>query len=307
MKVKADVTYYLMDRNWIPHYGGLRGVVMDEAQRSQHSLHPVPDTIYRDLKMTHRRPSVKAELTTYVGKWLTCSKVQMEYQKPSRLFQQPKIPMWKWRKSPMDLITKLPRTASGCDTYQTLGTRFGYENRYHPQTDGQSERTIQRLENALQACVNDSDNSWETRLPLELVHETTKKIVQIRKRMATAWDRQKSYVDKRRETLGFQVGDRVLLKVSPWKGIIQFGKQGKLNPPYITPFENTKRIDPEIRVDEQPHFIEESIGVMERKVRKLKLSHIPIDKVRWISRREPKFFMEIIGPNEGKYIHLFTN
>ncbi|KAD4888330.1 hypothetical protein E3N88_20403 [Mikania micrantha] len=96
MKVKADVTYYLMDRNWIPHYGGLRGVVMDEAQRSQHSLHPVPDTIYRDLKTTHRRPRVKAELTTYVGECLTCPKIKIEYQKPSGLFQQPKIPMWKW-------------------------------------------------------------------------------------------------------------------------------------------------------------------------------------------------------------------
>ncbi|KAD7480525.1 hypothetical protein E3N88_03661 [Mikania micrantha] len=112
----------------------------------------------------------------------------------------------------------------------------------------------------------------------ELVHKMTKKIVQIRKRMATARDRQKSYADKRRETLGFQVGNRVLLEVSPWKGVIQFGKQGKLNPRYITPFENTKRIGPEIRVDEQPHFVEESIGVMEQKVKKLKLSHIPKDK-----------------------------
>ena len=96
LEVKTDGAYYFMDRIWIPHYGGVRSVVMDEAQRSQHSLHPVPDTIYRDLKTTHRRPRVKAELTTYVGECLTCPKVKIEYQKPSGLFQQPKIPMWKW-------------------------------------------------------------------------------------------------------------------------------------------------------------------------------------------------------------------
>ncbi|KAD3640156.1 hypothetical protein E3N88_29379 [Mikania micrantha] len=138
----------------------------------------------------------------------------------------------------------------------------------------------------------------------KLVHETTEKIVQIRNRMAAARDRQKSYADKRRKPLEFQVGDRVLLKVSPWKGVIRFGKRGKLNPQYIGPFEILKRIGSvayqlnlpaeldgvhnvfhvsnlkkclfdetlvipldEIQVDEQLRLVEEPVEIMDREVK----------------------------------------
>nr|GFC22464.1 reverse transcriptase domain-containing protein [Tanacetum cinerariifolium] len=71
---------------------------------------------------------------------------------------------------------------------------------------------------------------------LKIVHETTKKIIQIRKRIQAARDRQKSYADKRRKPLKFEVGDKVMLKVSPWKVVIRFRKRGMLNPRYIGPF-----------------------------------------------------------------------
>ncbi|GJS94219.1 hypothetical protein Tco_0801187 [Tanacetum coccineum] len=70
----------------------------------------------------------------------------------------------------------------------------------------------------------------------EIVRETTEKIIQIKHRLQASRDRQKSYADKRRKPLEFQVGDKVMLKVSPWKGVIRFGKWGKLNPRYIGPF-----------------------------------------------------------------------
>ncbi|GJV59902.1 putative reverse transcriptase domain-containing protein, partial [Tanacetum coccineum] len=70
----------------------------------------------------------------------------------------------------------------------------------------------------------------------EIIHEKTEKIIQIKKRIQAAQDRQKSYVDRRCKPLEFEVGDKVMLKVSPWKGVIRFGKQGKLNPRYIGPF-----------------------------------------------------------------------
>ncbi|GJY45555.1 putative reverse transcriptase domain-containing protein [Tanacetum coccineum] len=78
----------------------------------------------------------------------------------------------------------------------------------------------------------------------EIIHETTEKIVQIRQRLQTARDRQRSYANVRRKSLEFQVGDRVMLKVSPRKGVIQFGKRGKLNPRYIGPFKILERIGP---------------------------------------------------------------
>ncbi|KAD2394276.1 hypothetical protein E3N88_41253 [Mikania micrantha] len=238
---------------------------------------------------------------------------------------------------------------------KSLGTRLDMSTAYHPQTDGQSERTIQTLEDMLRACVVDFGNSWETHLPLvefsynnkvgdsqltapELVHETTEKIVQIRNRLVAARDRQKSYADKRRKPLG----DKVLLKVSPWKGVIRFGKRGKLNPRYIGPFEILKRIGPvayqlnlpaeldgvhnvfhvsnlkkclsnetlvvpldEIQVDEQLRFVEEPVEIMDREVKQLKQSKIPIVKVRWNSKRGPEFTWEREDQMMRKYPYLF--
>ncbi|GJX23871.1 putative reverse transcriptase domain-containing protein [Tanacetum coccineum] len=109
---------------------------------------------------------------------------------------------------------------------KALGTQLDMSTAYHPQTDGQSERTIQTLGDMLRACVMDFG---------KVVHET-KKIIHIKKRIQAVRDRQKSYADRRCKPLEFEDGDKVMLKVSPWKGVIRFGKWGKLNPRYIGPF-----------------------------------------------------------------------
>nr|GFC97988.1 putative reverse transcriptase domain-containing protein [Tanacetum cinerariifolium] len=78
----------------------------------------------------------------------------------------------------------------------------------------------------------------------ELVQETIKKISKIKDRLKAARDRQKSYADKRRKPLEFSIGDYVLFKVSPWKGVVRFGKKGKLASRFIRPFEITKKVGP---------------------------------------------------------------
>ncbi|GKE07826.1 putative reverse transcriptase domain-containing protein, partial [Tanacetum coccineum] len=193
--------------------------------------------------------------------------------------------------------------------------------------NGQSERTIQTLEDMLHAYVIDFGKGWDRHLPLrclaywpEIIHETTEKIIQIKKHIQAARDRQKSYADRRHKPSKFQAGDKVMLKVSPWKGVIRFGKRGKLNPRYIRPFKilakvgtvayrlelpeqlsrvhstfhvsNLKKCfsdEPlailldEIQIDDKLNFIEEPVKIMDREVKRLKQSRIPIVKVRWNS------------------------
>ncbi|GJX67502.1 putative reverse transcriptase domain-containing protein [Tanacetum coccineum] len=157
---------------------------------------------------------------------------------------------------------------------KALGTRLDMSMSYHPQTDRQSK-----------AEVGDAHLTG-----LEIIHETTKKIIQIKQRIQAARDCQKSYADVRCKPLEFQEGDRVMLKVSPWKGVIRFGKRGKLNPRYIGPFKvlakkclsNKPLAIPldEIHIDDKLHFVEEPVEFMDREVKRLKQSHILIVKVQ---------------------------
>ncbi|GJR81527.1 putative reverse transcriptase domain-containing protein [Tanacetum coccineum] len=123
---------------------------------------------------------------------------------------------------------------------------------WFPCYDGQSERTIQTLKDMLRACAIDFGKVSFTRLlgrgwrsqhtGPEIVQETTEKIVQIKQRMQVARDRKKSYADLKRKPMEFQVGDKVMLKVLPWKGVVHFGKRGKLNPRYVGPFKVLEKV-----------------------------------------------------------------
>ncbi|GKB81551.1 putative reverse transcriptase domain-containing protein, partial [Tanacetum coccineum] len=429
LEPRAHKTLCLNNQSWISYFGDLRDLIMHESHKSKYSIHPGSDNMYQDMKKLYWWPNMKAEIATYVSKYLTCAKVKIEYQKPSGLLVQPEIPQWKWENITMDFMTKLPKTAAGQDTIwvivdrltksahflpmreddtlekltrqylkevvsrhgvpvliisdrdgkftshfwkslnKALCTRLDMSTTYHLETDGQSERTIQTLEDMLRACVHDFEKGWDRHLPLveflynnsyhtnikaapfealyghkcrspicwaevgdsqltgpEIIHETTKKIVQIKSCIQAARDHQKSYADVRRKPFEFQLGDKVMLKVSPWKGVIHFSKRGKLNPRNIGPFkiiakvgtvayrlelpEQLSRVhstfyvlklkkcmadEPlaipldEIQVDDKLHFIEEPVEIMDCEVKRLKQSRIPIVKVRWNSRRGPEF------------------
>ncbi|GJY83762.1 putative reverse transcriptase domain-containing protein [Tanacetum coccineum] len=144
------------------------------------------------------------------------------------------------------------------------------------------------------------------------IHETTEKIVQIKQRIQADRDRQKSYADVRRKPLEFQVGDKVMLKVSPWKGVICFGKGGKLDPRYIVLFKKCLSNEPlaiplhEIHIDDKLYLVEEPVEIMDRKVKRLKQSRIQIVKVRWNSRRGPEFTWGREDQFRKKYPHHFT-
>ena len=189
--------------------------------------------------------------------------------------------------SSLHSIDRDPRfTAQFWKSFQkAMGTQLSMSTAFHPQTDGQSERTIQILEDMLRACVLDLKGSLEEHLPLielaynnsyqasihmapyealygrpcrslicwtevgersitgpDFIRDTSDKVGMIRKCLLTAQSRQKSYADVRRRPLEFKVGDHVFLKVMPKRGVIRFGKRGKLSPRYIRPFEALERV-----------------------------------------------------------------
>nr|GEU35893.1 putative reverse transcriptase domain-containing protein [Tanacetum cinerariifolium] len=188
---------------------------------------------------------------------------------------------------------------------------FSYNNSYHASIKAAPFE-------ALYGCKCRSPICWaEVRdaqlTGLEIIQETTKKIVQIKQRLKAARDRQKSYADVRRKPLKFQVGDKIMLKVSPWKGVVRFGKQGKLNPRYIGPFKKCLSDEPlailldELHIDDKLCFVEEPVEIMDREIKRLSQSRIPIIKVRWNSKRGPEFTWEREDQFKQKYPHLFTN
>ncbi|GKA35303.1 putative reverse transcriptase domain-containing protein [Tanacetum coccineum] len=343
----ADGTLFLNGRSWLPCYGDLRSVVMHESHKSKYSIHPGSEKMYQDMKKIYWWPNMKVYIATYVSKGRTSKAIRIK----------------------------------------ALGTYLSMSTAYHPETNGQSERTIQTLEDMMRACVIDFGKGWVKHLPLaefsynnryhasikaapyealygrkcrspvcrakvgeaqltgpEMIQETTEKIVLIKQRIQAARDRQKSYAALKGKPMEFEVGDRVMLKVSPWKGVVRFGKRGTLNPRYVGPFKvlakvrkvayrlelpqelsrvhhtfhvsNLKKCYADeplvillegIHVDDKLQFVEEPVEIIEREIKRLKRSRIPLVKVRWNSRRGLEFTWEREDSFKQKYPQVFTN
>nr|GEY44317.1 putative reverse transcriptase domain-containing protein [Tanacetum cinerariifolium] len=143
--------------SWLPCYGDLRALIMHESHKSRYSVHPSSDKMYQDLKQLYWWPNMKANIATYVSKCLTCLRVKAEHQKPSGLLVQLKIPRGSGITSPWISSRSFPRRQVRA-FQKALVTRLDMSTAYHSETDGQSERTIQTLEDMLRACVIDFGN-----------------------------------------------------------------------------------------------------------------------------------------------------
>ncbi|GJT18997.1 putative reverse transcriptase domain-containing protein [Tanacetum coccineum] len=123
-KRKEDGGLCVAERISVLVYGNLRTLIMNEAHTSKYFVHPGADKMYYDLRDLYWWPGMKKDISMYVSKCLTCSKVKAEHQKPSGLLQQPEIPEWKWENITMDFIVKLPRTSSGHDAIWVIVDRL---------------------------------------------------------------------------------------------------------------------------------------------------------------------------------------
>nr|GEV69295.1 putative reverse transcriptase domain-containing protein [Tanacetum cinerariifolium] len=292
LEPRADGTQCLNGRSWLPYYGDLRTVIMHESHKSIYSVHPGSDKMYQDMKKLYWWSNMKADITTSVSKCLTYAKRSLQ---------------------------------------KALGTSLDISTAYHPETDGQSERTIQTLKDMMCACMIDFRKSLVNHLPLvelsynnsyhastnaapfealyvrkchspvcwtevgeaqildpELIQETTEKIVQIKQRMQAARDRQKSYTDLKCNPMEFQVRDKVMLKIR--KVAYKLELPEDLSRVHHTfHVSNLKKCHADealvvsldgLHFDDKLHFVKELVEIVDREVKRLKRSRIPLVKVR---------------------------
>ncbi|GJZ43850.1 putative reverse transcriptase domain-containing protein [Tanacetum coccineum] len=336
----ADGTLCLNGRSWLPCYDDLRTVIMHESHKSKYSIHPGSDKMPSGLLLQPKIPQWKWDniIMDFITKLPKSSQgydtiwVIVDRLTKSAIFVQIREtnPIKKLAKMYLkEVVTRhgIPVSIiSDCDpserTIQTLKdmlracvinfgkgwvnhlplVEFSYNNSYHASIKATPFEALYGRKCRSPVCWAEVREVQLT--GPEIVQETTKKIIQIKQRIQAARDRQKSYVDLKRKPMEFQVGDRVMLKVSPWKGVVHFGKQGKLNLRYVGPFKVLEKVGavayklelPQelngIHIDDKLYFVEEPVKIMDCEVERLKQSCIPIVKVRWNSRRGPEFTWE---------------
>nr|GFA50105.1 putative reverse transcriptase domain-containing protein [Tanacetum cinerariifolium] len=251
LEPRADVTQCINGRSWIPCYGDLLTVIMHESHKSKYLIHSGSDKMYQDMKKLSWWPNMKAEIATYVSVPLDGLHVDDKLhfvEEPVEIIDR-KV---KWlKRSRIPLVKRTIQTLEdmlrACAIDFEKGwvnhlqlVEFSYNNSYHASIKAAPFEALYGRKCRSPVCWTEVGEAQI--LGIELIQETTEKIVQIKQRMQAARDRQKSYADLKRMPMEFQVRDKVMLKVSPWKGVVRFGKRGKLNPRYVRPFKVLERV-----------------------------------------------------------------
>ncbi|KAL5769927.1 hypothetical protein ACOSP7_014081 [Xanthoceras sorbifolium] len=417
--VRTDGIVCFRDRICIPEDEELRKMILTEAHSSSYAMHPGSTKMYRDLKTQYWWSGMKRDVIEFVNRCLTCQQVKAEHQVPSgfkhdavwvivdrltksahflpvrtdysldRLAELYIREIVRLHGVPVSIISdRDPRFTSRFwkKFQEALGTRLSFSTAFHPQTDGQSERVIQVLEDMLRSCVIEFEGSWADHLPLiefaynnsyqssiamapyealygrkcrtpvcwtefgedrlvgpDLIRQTEEKVKIIKDRLKIASDRQKSYADLKRKEVEYDVGEKVFLKVSPWKKVLRFGRKGKLSPRFIGPYEIIERVgpvayrlalppelekihnvfhvsmlrkyrsDPSHRVQAESieirpdlSYEEEPVQILDRKIKELRNKRVPLVKVLWRNHKVEEATWESEETMRQQYPQLFN-
>ncbi|GJY62195.1 putative reverse transcriptase domain-containing protein [Tanacetum coccineum] len=300
MEKREDGSLHYMDRIWVLLVGGVRTKIMDEAYMTRYSVHPRADKMYYDLRDMYWWPGMKKEIAIYVSKCWTSAKVKAEHQRPSGLLQQPEIPVWKWEKIAIDFITKLPRSSSGHDAIWVIVdswnihlslAEFSYNNIYHSSIHCAPFEALYRRK--CRSPVLWAEIRHSGLIGSELVQETTDKVVVIRDRLNAARDRPFEILE-RIGPVAYRL--RLLEELNSVHDTFHVSNLKKC----LADANLHVPLD-EIKVDKTLGFVEEPLEIMDREVKTLKRSKIPIVKVPWNSERGLEFTWEREDHMKAKY------
>ncbi|WMV37248.1 hypothetical protein MTR67_030633, partial [Solanum verrucosum] len=336
-------------RTCVSDVDGLRETILEEAHGSRYSIHQGDTKMYRDLCEIYWWNGMKRDIEKFVARCSNCQQVKADHQGPGGLTQDIDILTWKWKEVNMDFVVGLPRTRRQHDSIWVIVDRFTKSSHFLP-TDGQAERTIQTLEDMLRACVIDFKGNWDDHLPLIEFSYNNSYHSSIAMAPVEAL-----YGRRCRSPVGwFEVGEFTLLgpkvvyeatkKISPMKGVMRFGKKGKLSPRYVGPYEILKRVGKEayelklpnesapvhpvfyismlkkcigepvsilplegLGVDENLSYEEVSVEILDRQVKKLRNKEVASINVLWRNHLVEGATWEAEADMKSRYPHLFPS
>ncbi|GAU28841.1 hypothetical protein TSUD_21780 [Trifolium subterraneum] len=349
--VADDGVIQFGNRICVPNDADLKRLILEEAHKSGFSIHPGSTKMYHDLKKNYWWPNIKTEIAEFVLRcikgedsiWIIVDRltksahfiaVKSTY-KASRYAEIFLEEIVKLHGVPLSIVSDRDPTFTShfWRAFQkAMGTRLRMSTSNHPQTDGQSERTIQTLEDMLRACVLEDGGNWSKHLHLvefaynnsyhasigpDIIQKTTLKIKSVKEHMRVAQSRQKSYADHRRRPIEFDEGDHVFLRVTPKLGLRGVFKTKKLAPrmhdvfhvsqlrkfipdPFVPVELESIELQPDLTYQPDP------IRIVDRDVKTLRSNKIPTVKVEWSQSPDGEFTWELESEMMKNYPYLFS-
>ncbi|XP_060178236.1 uncharacterized protein LOC132608184, partial [Lycium barbarum] len=300
-----DGTLRYRGRLCVPDVDGIRERIMSEAHNSRYSIHPGSTKMYHDLKEIYWWNDMKKNVADFVAKCPNCQQVKAEHQRPDGQAER--------------TIQTLEEMLRACvldfkgnwDDHLPL-IEFSYNNSYHASIGMAPFEAL--YGRRCRSPIGWFEVGEAELLGPDLVYQAMEKVKLIQERLKTAQSRQKSYTDVRRRDLEFLVDDWVFLKVSPMKGVMRFGKKGKLSPRYIGPYRILRKCvgDPSlvipantITVKDGLTYEEIPVAILDRQVHKLRTKEVASVKVLWRSQKVEEATWEAEEDMKSRYPHLF--